>query len=347
MSFASCLQRIVGRENLSCGDAEALMRLVLAGQVTSPQIAALLVAMRMKGETPDEVLGLARAMRAEAVRVQVPLSTGEPLLDTCGTGGDGAGTFNISTVAALVVAGAGVKVAKHGNRSISSQCGSADILEGLGLRIDLTPDQIAESIRLNNFGFLFAPRIHPAMRHAQEARSQLKMRTVFNLLGPLSNPAGATVQVVGAPSVNAAELMASALASLGIVRAFVVHGMDGLDEITTTGESLVLEIRGGAIAHHSVTPEMFGVRRAKPKELTGADRETNCRIGLRVLEGETGAWRDIVLVNASAALVAAGVAPNFAAGVEVAARSIDSGAARNVLERSVEFSNRIAAIAAH
>jgi len=340
MSFAPFLNRIINRENLTAGEAEALMQLILTGQASSPQIAAMLVGLRMKGETPDEILGFARAMRGQSVRVPVAVGPGEHLVDTCGTGGDGSNTFNISTVAALVVAGAGAKVAKHGNRSISSQCGSADILEGLGVRIELAPELVGECIRETGFGFFYAPRIHPAVRHAQEARTALKMRTAFNLLGPLTNPAGATVQVVGAPSIRAAELMASALASLGLVRGYVVHGLDGLDEITTTAESLVLEIRGGAIAHHSVVPEDFGIPRASASELRGADRETNCDIARRVLHGERGAPRNIVLVNASAALVAAGIAADFFSGAEIAANSIDSGAAVQVLHRVVEFSRR-------
>ncbi|MBC7928423.1 MAG: anthranilate phosphoribosyltransferase [Bryobacteraceae bacterium] len=341
LSFSTLFAKVLNRENLTAADAEALMQIVLSGQASTAQIAGLLVALRMKGETPDEVLGFARAMRAKAVRVSVDLDAGEPLLDTCGTGGDGSMTFNISTVAALVIAGAGVKVAKHGNRSLSSQCGSADILEGLGVRIELSPELVAESIRETGFGFFYAPAIHPAVRFAQEARLQLKIRTVFNLLGPLTNPAGATVQIAGAPSVRAAELIAEALASLGLFRGFVVHGMDGLDEITTTTESLVLEIRGGAIAHHHVTPEDFGVKRAKLSELQGGDRLANCGIARRVIAGETGAARDIVLVNASAGLVAAGVAADFAEGAAMAARSIDSGAALRVLERVVTHSHDV------
>lgn len=336
MSFVSYVHRAVNRENLTSDEAERLMELILSGQATTPQIAAFLVALQMKGETSDEIIGFARAMRAKAVRVQTNI-TGEPVVDTCGTGGDNSCTFNISTVAALVVAGAGVKVAKHGNRSISSQCGSADILEGLGVDIALPPDLVAQSIRETSFGFLFAPDIHPAMKHAHAARLELKMRTAFNLLGPLTNPAGATVQVAGAPSVRAAELMAQALASLGLFRGYVVCGLDGLDEITTTTESLLLEIRGGAIAHLSVAPEDFGVARAQPADLRGESRDANVKIARAVLAGEPGAPRDIVLVNASAALVAAGRAESFRHGMAVAAESIDSGSAANTLDRLVRF----------
>jgi anthranilate phosphoribosyltransferase len=336
MPFVSYLHKAVNRENLTADEAQLVMELVLAGRASTAQLAAFLVAMRMKGETPEEVVGFARAMRKSAVKVNANVS-GEPLLDTCGTGGDGACTFNISTVAALVVAGAGVKVAKHGNRSVSSQCGSADILEGLGVNIEISPEEMGRAIRDVGIGFLFAPAIHPFMKNAQPARAELKLRTIFNLLGPLTNPANATVQVVGAPSVRAAELMAEALAMLGLPRGFVVHGLDGLDEITTTADTLALEIGGGAIAHRTLTAEDFGVPAASPFDLQGDDREANCRIARAVLDGETGARRDIVLVNASAALVAAGKAADFREGVSLAAASIDSGAARQKLSDLVRF----------
>jgi anthranilate phosphoribosyltransferase len=248
-------------------------------------------------------------------------------VDTCGTGGDGAGTFNISTVAAFVVAGAGARVAKHGNRSISSRCGSADVMEALGVKVLLSPAQMGQAIREVGIGFLFAPAVHTAMKHAQPARLELKMRTVFNILGPLTNPAGATAQLVGAPSPEAASLMAQALAALGLARGFVVHGSDGLDEITTTGPTLAFEIREGKVARHTLTPEDFGVGRASIEDLRGADREANCEIARSVLGGAAGPRRDIVLVNASAALVAAGKARDFQEGVSLAAGSIDSGAA--------------------
>jgi len=239
MSLLPYLDRIVRRENLTEDEARAAMSIVLAGEATTPQIAAFLIALRMKGETAAEVVGFARALRAAACAVQAGPGPG-PLLDTCGTGGDNASTFNISTIAAFVVAGAGVRVAKHGNRSISSRCGSADLLEALGVDITLTAEESGRAIRDTGIGFLFAPALHPAMRHAQPARLELKMRTVFNLLGPLANPAGASVQLVGAPSAAAAEIIAEALARLGLERGFVVHGSDGLDEITTTGPTFAL-----------------------------------------------------------------------------------------------------------
>jgi anthranilate phosphoribosyltransferase len=342
MSFVAYLHKAIGRENLTAGEACAVMDLILAGEASTAQIAAFLVALRMKGETPDELLGFARAMRSRAVQVEPGLN-GEPLIDTCGTGGDGACTFNVSTVAALVVAGAGVKVAKHGNRSISSHCGSADILEALGVNIALNPDEVARCIREVGIGFLFAPAIHPAMRHAQAARVELKIRTAFNLLGPLTNPAGATAQLVGAPSVRSAELMAEALAHLGLQRGFVVHGLDGLDEISTTGDTLVLEIRGGAIAHYTLTPGDFGLPVAGAADLKGADKETNCSITRAILAGERGPKRDIVLANASAALLAASRVSDLKAGVAIAADSIDSGAAARKLEEFSRYTQMAAA----
>ena len=337
MSFLPFLHRAASRENLTATDAQRAMELILTGQATTAQIAGFLVALRMKGETPDEILGFARAMRECCTKV-LPLLNGEALLDTCGTGGDGQNTFNISTIAAFVVAGAGVKVAKHGNRSLSGLCGSADIFEGLGVNIALTPEQTAASIREVGIGFLYAPAMHPAMKHAQAARLELKMRTAFNLLGPLTNPAGATVQLVGAPSAAAAELMAEALGSLGLQRGFVVHGAGGLDEISTTGESLVLEIHRGAIAHHTLTPKDFGVKTAKLGDLRGGDCDANLAIARAVLNGERGPKRDVVLVNASAALVAAGKATGFLHGAELAAESIDTGRAREKVEHMARFS---------
>jgi anthranilate phosphoribosyltransferase len=342
MSFIPYLHKAVNRENLTSTEAQMVMELVLDGQVNTAQIASFLVALRMKGETAEELVGFARAMRDKGAKVKAGI-TGEPLLDTCGTGGDGACTFNVSTVAAFVIAGAGVKVAKHGNRSISSQCGSADILEALGVHIALTPAQIGRSIREVGFGFMFAPAMHPAMKHAQPARIELKLRTAFNLLGPLTNPAGANVQVAGAPSLRAAELMAEALASLGLQRGYVVHGLDGLDEITTTGETRVLEIRGGAIAEHTLTPEDFGVSVADEKDLKGAEKETNRQIALEVLQGASGPRRDIVLVNAAAALVATGRAETFRDGVVLAAASIDNGCAMAKLQQLVQFTKAAAA----
>ena len=336
MSLVEYLHRIVAGQNLSEEQAHEAMMTILRGEASTPQIAAFLVGLRMKGETVAELVGFARAMRQMAQRVPVELGS-EPLLDTCGTGGDGAGTFNISTVAAFVVAGAGVRVAKHGNRSISSACGSADLMDRLGIKLALDPAELARAIREVGIGFLFAPALHPAMRHAQPARLELKMCTVFNLLGPLANPASANVQIVGAPSAAAARLMAQALAQLGLYRGFVVHGSDGLDEITTTGPTLVLEIASGAVREYTVTPDDFGLPAASAGDLRGGDAAVNERIARDILAGVRGPRRDIVLANAAAALVAAGKARDFREGVALAADSIDSGAARRKLEELAAF----------
>lgn len=339
MAFLDYLHRVTAHSSLTSEEAEAALGMILEGQATVPQIAAFLVALRMKGETADELLGLARAMRARSLRVDVT-GVAQPLLDTCGTGGDSTGSFNISTVAALVVAGAGVRVAKHGNRSMASHCGSADILEALGVKVALAPERMADCIRRAGFGFLFAPALHPAMKHAQPARAELKMRTVLNLLGPLTNPAGARYQLIGAPSEAAARLMAGALAELGTGRAFVVHGSDGMDEITTTGSTLVLEVANDRLTERVWLPSDFGVPRASLADLAAPAKEDNLRIAKAVLAGESGPCRDIVSVNAAAALVAAGVATSLREGVALAGRSIDSGAALQRLESLVAESNR-------
>lgn len=336
MSLVPFLQRVTGRENLSCAEAREAMQIILSGRASEAQIAGFLVALCMKGETVEELVGFAQAMREMAE----PIEIGPPLLDTCGTGSDGLSTFNISTVAAFVVAGAGVRVAKHGNRSISSRCGSADLLESLGIRVSLTPGEVARAIRDIGIGFLFAPSFHAAMKHAQPVRLALQMRTVFNLLGPLTNPAGANAQLVGALSPKAAELMAGALAALGLQRGFVVHGSDGLDEITTTGPTLVFEIREGDVERFTVNPGDFGVPRADLSALRGGDKEDNCAIAREILRGAHGAHRDIVLVNASAALVAAGAVIDFREGVALAGESIDSGAALRKLEELARFTRQ-------
>jgi anthranilate phosphoribosyltransferase len=330
------LHKIAASEDLSATEAHEAMLIILSGAATTPQISAFLMGLRMKGETPGELLGFARAMREKTIRIDACVEP-EPLLDTCGTGGGAGSTFNISTVAAFVVAGAGVRVAKHGNRSFSGQCGSADILEHLGVEVSQPPERVAQAIREIGIGFLFAPLLHPAMKHAQPARVELKMRTVFNLLGPLTNPAGASRQLIGAPSAHTAELLAHALAGLGSERAFVIHG-DGLDEVTTTGPTLVFEIIGSDVRSFQWTPSDFGVQQASIEDLRGGDRARNSEIATAVLKGETGAQRDIVLVNSAAALIVSGAADSPLAAMELAARSIDSGAAWMKLRKLAEFS---------
>ncbi len=303
--------------------------MLLEGEAGEAEIAGFLVALKMKGETATELAGFARAMRDRMIVVDA----GPDVIDTCGTGGDGAGTFNISTAVAIVMAGAGAHVAKHGNRSISSKSGSADVLEALGVRItDVAPEETARSIREIGIGFLFAPALHPAMKHAQAVRRALKTRTVFNLLGPLVNPARARAQLIGAPSPEAAKLMADALAELGTDRSFVVHGNDGLDEITTTTATDVYEVTANGVQRGLWKPSDFGVQTAQPTSLKGGDSFCNAQIILEILRGEVGPCRDIVLVNAAAGLLAAGLAADTRAGMELAARSTDSGAAIAKLE---------------
>ena len=336
MPLIPFLHQVAARRDLTAQDAQAAMKIILAGEATPTQIAAFLVALRMKGESVSELAGFARAMRLVARPVNAP----GPLIDTCGTGGDGCGTFNISTVAAFVIAGAGVRVAKHGNRSISGGPGSADLMESLGVRISQDPEEMARAIEEVGIAFLFAPAIHMATKHAQPVRVELKMRTVFNLLGPLTNPAGATAQLVGAPSEATAALMAGALAELGLERGFVVHGSDGLDEITTTGSTVAFEIQGSRIERRVLEPEHFGVRTATLADLKGGNAMENRDIARAIFAGEKGPRRDIVLVNASAALVAAGRVANFAEGMSLAATSIDSGAAQAKVEQLARFTSR-------
>jgi anthranilate phosphoribosyltransferase len=336
MTFLPFLHAVTSGRHLSASDARGAMEMILAGAVSTPQMAGFLVAVHMKGETVEELTGFARAMRAVAITID-PQLDGAPLIDTCGTGGDGLDTFNISTVAAFVVAGAGVHVAKHGNRALSSRCGSADVLEELGVSVTLEPEAVARAIREVGIGFLFAPAHHSAIKHVQPVRLDLKMRTFFNLLGPLTNPAGATAQLVGAPSEKAAELMAHTLAALGLARGFVVHASDGMDEISTTCPTLAFRIDDGTVARLTLQPEDFGVRRAHPSQLKGGDRSCNAAIAREILAGVEGPPRDIVIVNASAALVAAGKAADFRGGVSLAEKSIDSGAAQAKLDALAQF----------
>jgi anthranilate phosphoribosyltransferase len=326
------------------------MEAIMSGAATNAQIAAFLIALRMKGETVEELIGLAQVMRQKVVRIrtrgeEVAGLTGtdrEMLIDTCGTGGDASGTFNISTATAFVVAGAGLKVAKHGNRSASTLCGSADVVETLGVSLELTPAQIARCVNEVGIGFMYAPLLHTAMKHVMPARREIAIRTVFNLLGPLTNPAGANCQIVGVAAASLTEPLARVLAELGTSRAFVVHGADGLDEISNTGESRLSEVREGLVRTYTVTPEDFGLPRASIKELQGGDREQNAQIIRLLLNGESGPRRDIVLMNAAAALVAGGRAREMREGVGLAARSIDSGAARDTLQALVALSQKLA-----
>jgi anthranilate phosphoribosyltransferase len=340
MSLVPYIEQITAGQELSEADSLAAMHVVLAGQATAPQLAGFLTAMQIKGPTVNELIGFARAMREMATPVDVGLP-GVPLLDTCGTGGDGQGTFNISTLVAFVVAGAGVHVAKHGNRSASSDCGSADIFEALGVRITISPADAARAIREIGIGFLFAQSIHTAMKHAHPVRAALRTRTVFNLLGPLTNPV-ANVQVVGTPSPELAKLLAGALARLGMVRGYVVHGFDGLDEVSTTGPTLVYEIQEGQIKQRTLDPGDFAVGVADAAALKGGSKARNLEIARAVLAGERGPQRDIVIANSALALVAVAQVETFLEGAAVAAVSIDTGAARDKLEALARFTQKCA-----
>lgn len=329
------IQQVVSGQHLSQEQAWATLTEIMEGAATEAQIGALLVALRIKGEQPEEVAGFARAMREHALRVPVEA---QGLIDTCGTGGDSLRTFNISTLAAFVAAGAGARVAKHGNRAVSSQCGSADVLRELGVNIEARPEQVARCLQEVGIGFLFAPVMHPAMRYAAGPRRELGLRTVFNILGPLTNPAGARRQLLGAFSEQAATLMAEALAALDTEHALVVHGQEGLDEISTCGPTRVLEVQAGSLREYTLTPEDFGVPTACAEDLAGGDPEQAAALFRRVLEGEPGPARDIVLVNAAAAIYVSGRAADLREGLAQATEALDSGKAREKLERLIQVS---------
>jgi len=348
--IAEAVRALVDRKDLSRIEAAAAMEAIMSGAATNAQIAAFLTALRMKGETVEELIGFAQVMREKAVKVRTRASevvgaTGtdrEMLIDTAGTGGDASGTFNVSTATAFVVAGAGLKVAKHGNRSVSSLCGSADVVETLGINIELSAAKVARCVDEVGIGFLYAPLLHTAMKHVMAARREMGIRTVFNMLGPLTNPAGANAQVIGVYSDALTEPLARALAELGTLRAYVVHGDDGLDEISNTGPSHISEVREGVVRSSTVRPEDFGLPRSSLQDLRGGDREENAEIVRHVLAAEAGPRRDIVLINAAAALVVGGKAQDFKEGVALAAESVDSGAAAAKLAGLIALSQRLA-----
>ncbi len=343
------LHRIANHcESLSRDQARAVMSEVLAGKCTDAQIAALLVGLHMKGETVEEIVGFAEAIRAAATplavlgnsMIDVSGTERDALVDTCGTGGDASGTFNISTATALVAAGAGVRVAKHGNRSVTSKCGSADVMEALGVNITLAPAKTAECLQQVGIAFLFAPAMHSAMKYVQPARRELRLRTVFNLLGPLTNPAHASAQVVGVYSDDLVEKLAEALSMLGVRRALVVHGADGLDEISISGPTRVAEVRDAQVHTYEIVPEEFGLERAPIEAISGGDAQENAEIIRQVLSGKKSARRDVVLLNAAATLVAAGRANHLTEAMPLAVKSIDSGAAAAKLKALVEFTQQ-------
>ena len=334
--FSALIEKLQRRQDLTREEAAAAMEAIMEGRAQPAQIAGLLVGLSMKGERPDEIVGLAQTMRSRATRLARDHG---PVFDTCGTGGDRAETFNVSTVAALVLAACGVRVAKHGNRSVSSKCGSADLFEALGVHISADPATVERCLDEAGIAFLFAPTFHPSMRHAGPTRKDLGVRTAFNLLGPLTNPAGASRQLVGVPRPELTELVARSLALLGSERAWVVHGADGLDEISTTGYTKVSECRDGAVNTFYVHPADFGLAKAAPAQLRGGDAAANAAIARAVLAGTPGAPRDIVLLNAAASLLIAGRAPSIKDGVKEAAAALDSGAAAGVLDALVRISS--------
>ncbi|MFZ4440736.1 MAG: anthranilate phosphoribosyltransferase [Syntrophales bacterium] len=331
------IARIVLGEDLRETEMMAVMTEVMEGEATPAQIAAFMTALRIKGETVEEVTGAARIMRQKATRIDARSSI---VVDTCGTGGDGRNTFNISTTAAFVVAAAGITVAKHGNRAVSSGCGSADVLEALGVKIDAAPEIVEECLQEIGIGFLFAPRLHGAMKYAIGPRREIGIRTIFNMLGPLTNPAGATAQLIGVYDPRLTEMFAGVLKNLGTKRAFVVHGADGLDEATVTGETRVSELKEGLITTYNIDPlELFGEGFAAGDDVKGGDAQENARITTEILGGETGARRRIVVLNAALAIVAGGKAEGIREGIAVAEAAIDSGAARKKLRELVEHSH--------
>jgi anthranilate phosphoribosyltransferase len=332
------IAKVAEGQDLYEEEAEQAMAHIMEGEGLPTQIASFLTALRMKGETVREITGFARTMRARAVRIRA--RDGECVVDTCGTGGDGVGTFNISTAVALVVAGGGLTVAKHGNRSVSSQSGSADVLEALGVNLALHPERVEASLQEHRLAFLFAPSFHPAMKHAVGPRKEIGIRTAFNLLGPLTNPAGATVHLLGVYRRDLTRPVAEVLKSLGSKAAFVVHGTDHSDEISITGETAISRLKDGAIEDYRVEPEDAGLKRAQLEEIRGGKPQENAQMIKKILEGETGPRRDVVLLNAAAVFVASRKVSDLKEGVEMARESIDSGRAMNKLKELVRFSNR-------
>lgn len=336
MNIREAIDKLVRRANLSEAEMIDVMNQIMTGEATPLQVAAFLTALRMKGETVEEITGAARVMREKAHRVNVG---SKAVLDTCGTGGDQKGTFNISTTAAFVVAGAGVPVAKHGNRSVSSQSGSADVLGALGVKVDAPKERVEKCIAQIGIGFLFAPLLHEAMKYAVQPRRDIGIRTIFNLLGPLTNPAMAKYQLIGIYSGELVAMIAHVLKNLGSARALVVHGLEGLDEISLCGPTQVAELRDGAVNEYVIEPEQFDLKRCGLAELHGGSAEESAVIVRAVLDGKPGAARDVVLLNSGAALFVSGSAPTLQDGLRLAAESIDSGNARLKLEQLVELTN--------
>ena len=333
--FKENLSKIVKREDLNEEQMSQMITEIFSGNITDAQIAAMMAALATKGETFEELAGAARAMRRKALRIQTSTST---VVDTCGTGGDGAHTFNISTTTSFVVAACDVTVAKHGNRSVSSQCGSADLLEALGVKLDTAPEIVEEAVQEIGIGFLFAPLYHGAMRFAAKARKEVGLRSIFNMLGPLTNPAGANCQLLGVYAPELTEMFAHALQLLGAKRAFVVHGHDGLDEISVCAPTRVSELKDGFIRTYDISPEQYFGEQAEPADLLGGNPEENAQITRNILNGEKGPKRNVVLINAAAALVAAGQAEDLKQGIRMAETAIDDGTAAKKMEALIKYS---------
>ncbi len=337
MTIREAISALVNeRRDLTEAEAGAALSETFSGEATPAQLAAFLIALRLKGETVDEIVGMARVMREHSLHVEID----GPLLDTCGTGGDGSGTFNVSTAAAFVAAGAGVRVAKHGNRAMTSACGSADLLEALGATIDLSPEQVAQCIRETGFGFMFAQTFHPAMKHAAPTRREIGVRTIFNILGPLTNPAGAQFQLLGVPLPELAPQLASALGRLGSQHVLIVHGHGGIDELSLSGPTTVHEIRDGEIREYTVSPEDAGFQTAVPDTICGGSPQDNAKTLRAILTGEKGPLRDVVVLNAAAALVASDAVSDLQEGARAAGAAIDSGAVKERLEAYVELTKK-------
>ncbi|MBW1698529.1 MAG: anthranilate phosphoribosyltransferase [Deltaproteobacteria bacterium] len=334
--FREHLSKIIQKKDLNQQEMSQVMTDIFSGNITDAQIGALMAALATKGETFEELAGAAKAMRRKAKRIQ---TTAPTLVDTCGTGGDGARTFNISTTTAFVVAGCGVTVAKHGNRAVSSKCGSADLLEALGVKLDTEPEIVEEAVQEIGIGFLFAPIYHSAMRHAAKARKEIGLRSIFNMLGPLTNPAGANCQLLGVYSPQLTEMFAQALKLLGAKRAFVVHGHDGLDEISVCAPTRITELKDGQLRTYDLNPEQFFDHLEQPSSLAGGEPSLNAEITRNILTGKKGPQRNVVALNAAAALMAAGVADNLKEGIRLAESSIDEGAAMKKLKDLVEYTN--------
>ena len=333
--FKENLNKIVKRENLNEEQMSQMITEIFSGDITDAQIGAMMAALATKGETFEELAGAARAMRRKALRIQTSTTT---VVDTCGTGGDGAHTFNISTTTSFVVSACGVTVAKHGNRSVSSQCGSADLLEALGVKLDTAPEIVEEAVQDIGIGFLFAPLYHGAMRFAAKARKEVGLRSIFNMLGPLTNPAGANCQLLGVYASELTEMFAHALQLLGAKRAFVVHGHDGLDEISVCAPTRISELKDGLIRTYDISPEQFFNEKAEPADLLGGNPEENAQITRNILNGEKGPKRNVILINAAAALVAAGQAEDFKQGILIAEKAIDDGSATRKMEALIKYS---------